>query len=93
MAAAASRLLDLDAKQAAHAQALSLVQSPPGVGAHNAETSSRWIAIGAAARNGWLAAKAAQAGFTSDTALFEGKFFSSVYGIEPKAAALSAGLS
>ena len=40
--------------------------------AHNAATTSRWLAIGQAAETGLLAALAARAGFTSDLALLDG---------------------
>ena len=46
--------------------ALALTFAAPGVGHHNAPTGSRWFAIGGAARNGLLAARAARAGLTSD---------------------------
>ena len=92
MAAAAARLLDLSADQTAHALALALTLAAPGVGHHNAPTGSRWFAIGGAARNGWLAAQAARAGFTSDVNLLDGSFFGNVFGITPKPAALIEGL-
>jgi 2-methylcitrate dehydratase PrpD len=92
VAAVAARLLDLDERQTANALALSLTVSSPGVGLQNAETTSRWIAAGMAARNGWLAARAAQAGFTSDLSLFEGRYFPGVFGIDPRLPALTDGL-
>jgi len=49
---------------------------------------SRWLAVGNAARNGLNAAVSAQNGSTGDLRLFEGEFFSSVYGISPDLAAL-----
>ena len=48
IAAVASRLFALDARQTAHALALALVRSAPGVGHHNAATTSRWLAVGEA---------------------------------------------
>ena len=89
IAAAAVRLLDLSASQAAHALAIALTLAAPGVGQHHAPTGSRWLAIGVAARNGVLAAHAARAGFTSDLAILEGSFFNTVYGIKPKVPALA----
>ena len=88
IAAAASRLIDLSADQTAHALALALTLAAPGVGHHNAPTGSRWFAIGGAARNGLLAARAARAGLTSDVNILDGGFFGTVFGITPKPAAL-----
>ena len=89
MAAVAARVMRLDAVQTAHALALALTSASPGVGHHNAATTSRWFAAGNAARNGLTAAIAAQAGFTSDVKLLESGFFTNVYGITPDAAALT----
>jgi 2-methylcitrate dehydratase PrpD len=88
-AAVAARLFGLDARQTAHALALALTYAAPGVGHHNAPTTARWVAAGHAARNGVMAAEAAQAGFTADLALLDGSFFPNVYGITPKLEALS----
>jgi 2-methylcitrate dehydratase PrpD len=92
VAAVAARLMRLDAKQAAHALAHALTVAAPGVGHHNAPTTTRWLAIGLAARNGFLATRAARAGFTSDLNLLDGKFFASVYDIQPDTAGLTRGL-
>ena len=92
VAASASCLMGLTEEQTTHALALALSLSPPGVAGTNAAIQRNVVAAGAAARNGWLAAQAAQAGFTSDKGIFEGKFFANVYGIEPKAAAIASGL-
>jgi 2-methylcitrate dehydratase PrpD len=83
VAAAAARLYDLDAAQTAHALALALSFAAPGVGSHNAQSTSRWLTIGHAAHNGLIAARAAQAGFTSDLNLLDGGFLNGVYGITP----------
>jgi 2-methylcitrate dehydratase PrpD len=66
IAAVAARLFRLDARQTSNALALALTFAAPGVGHHNAATTSRWLAVGNAARNGLAAAQAAQAGFTAD---------------------------
>jgi 2-methylcitrate dehydratase PrpD len=92
VAAVAARLMRLDAAQAAHALALALTLAAPGVGHHNAPTTTRWLAIGLAARNGLMAARAARAGFTSDLGLLDGKFLASVYDIRLEADALTRGL-
>jgi 2-methylcitrate dehydratase PrpD len=88
VAAVASRLLGLTEKQAAHALAISLALASPAVGHPSGATTSRWLAIGNAARNGVTAALSAQAGFTGDLRIFEGEFFSSIYGLSPNRAAL-----
>jgi 2-methylcitrate dehydratase PrpD len=92
VAAVASRLLGLDAQQTANALALALTRSAPGVGHHNAATTSRWLAIGDAARSGLTAAFAARAGFTADVGLLDGAFLPNVFNIKPDAAALTAAL-
>jgi len=89
VAAVASRLLRLDAGQTAHALALALTLAAPGVGHHNAPTTSRWVALGNAARNGLSAALAAQSGFTADVKLLESGFFANVYGITPRVSAMT----
>jgi 2-methylcitrate dehydratase PrpD len=89
IAAVAARLMKLDAAQTAHALALALTLAAPGVGHHNAATTSRWFAAGNAARNGLTAALAAQSGFTSDLKLLDSGFFANVYGITPDVTAFS----
>jgi 2-methylcitrate dehydratase PrpD len=92
LAAVAARMMRLDARQTSHALALALTFAAPGVGHHNAPTTSRWLAAGNAARNGLSAARAAQAGFTSDLDLLDGAFLASVYGLTPNGTALTDGL-
>ncbi len=92
IAAAVARLLRLDARQAAIALALALTFASPGVGHHNAATTSRWLAVGNAARNGLAAAQAAQAGFTADITLLDGNFLAGIYDVTPDIAALADGL-
>jgi 2-methylcitrate dehydratase PrpD len=92
VAAVTARLMGLDERQAAHALAFALTLSPPGVGHHNAQTSTRWLAVGLAARNGLTAALAARAGFTSDLNLLDGAFLPSVYDIKPVLGELTRGL-
>jgi 2-methylcitrate dehydratase PrpD len=88
VAAVASRLLGLTETQAAHALGIALVLASPGVGRPSGTTTSRWLAIGNAARNGVTAALSAQSGFTADLRIFEGEFFPSIYGLSPNQAAL-----
>jgi len=92
VAAVAARLMRLDERQAANALALALTVAAPGVGHHNAPTTTRWLAVGLAARNGLMAARAARAGFTSDLNLLDGKFFASVYDVQPAVGELTRGL-
>jgi len=83
IAAVAARLLGLTETQAAHALGISLALSSPAVAHPGGATTSRWLAIGNAARNGVTAALSAQSGFTGDLRIFEGEFFSSIYGLSP----------
>ena len=69
--------------------ALALSFASPGVGHHNAASTSRWFAIGHAARNGLVAVQAAQAGFTSDLNLLDGGFLDGIYGITPNITAFT----
>jgi 2-methylcitrate dehydratase PrpD len=88
VAAVASRLLSLTEKQATHALGISLALASPAVGHPSGETTSRWLAIGNAARNGVVAAFSARAGFTGDLRVFEGEFFPGIYNLSPDVAAL-----
>ncbi len=92
VSAVAARLLGLDERQSANALALALTLAAPGVGHHNAPTTTRWLAVGLAARNGLSAARAARAGFTSDLNLLDSGFLPSVYDIKPDAGELTRGL-
>jgi 2-methylcitrate dehydratase PrpD len=92
IAAAAARLMRLDPSQAANALALALSFAAPGVGHHNAPTTSRWVAIGNAARDGLAATLATRQGFTSDLALIDGGFAAAVLGVTPDVVALTGGL-
>jgi len=92
IAAVAAQLYSFDAKQTAHALALALTFAAPGVGHHNAVTTSRWFAIAQAARNGLVAARAAKAGFTSDLGLLDRDFLKGTFGITPNLGAFTKGL-
>ena len=92
VAAVAARLMGLDARQAAHALAHALTLAAPGVGHHHAASTARWLALGLAARNGLMAARAAAAGFTGDLDLLDGYFFASIYDIRPARGELTRGL-
>ncbi len=92
IAAVAARLLDLNASQCAHALALALVRSAPGVGRHNLTTTSRWLAVGQAAETGLAAALAARAGFTSDLDLLDGGYLPCVFQVKSNLAVLTNGL-
>jgi 2-methylcitrate dehydratase PrpD len=92
IAAVGARLLRLGEPETADALALALTLASPGVGHHNAPTTSRWLAAGNAARNGLTAALAAQSGFTADRKIFESSFLSNVYGVAPRVSTLTDGL-
>lgn len=92
VAAVAARLLGVSERQAAHALGIALIVASPGIGHQSSATTSRWLAIGQAARNGASAALSAQAGFTADLKILEGDFFPSVYGISPDIETLAEGL-
>ena len=92
VAAVAARLLDLDARQCAHALALALTRSAPGVGHHSAATSSRWLAAGQAAETGLAAALSARSGFTSDLGLLDGGYLPGIFDVKPDMAVLTKGL-
>ena len=89
-AAVAARLMRFDAKQTAHALALALTMAAPSVGQHHAPTTSRWLSVGHAARNGLMAAQATRAGFTSDINVLDSNLFSDVFGIALDRARLGA---
>jgi 2-methylcitrate dehydratase PrpD len=86
-AAVAARLLRLDTEQTAHALALAITTASPSVGQHHAVTTARWLSVGNAARNGLIAAFAAQAGFTADVDVLRSRLLPDIYGIEPDIAA------
>jgi 2-methylcitrate dehydratase PrpD len=90
-AAVAARLLRLDERGTAHALALALTMAAPSVGQHHAATTSRWLSVGLAARNGLTAAVAARSGFTSDVNMLQSRLFPDVYGIEPDIATMTNG--
>lgn len=88
VAATAARLLALSEAQSAHALGIALSLASPSVGRQSGAAMARWLAIGNAARNGVFAALSARAGFTGDLRVFEGEFFSAIYGVTPEVAAL-----
>ena len=92
VAAAAARLFKLDEKQTANALSAALIMAAPGTGHHAAATTMRWLAVGHAAGRGLQAARAAEAGFTSDGKIAEGDFLKNIFGIVPNAALLGNGL-
>ena len=91
VAAAAARLMELDAAQTTQALSLALTMTAPGVGQQGGATTARWLAAGNAARTGLMAAEAARAGFSADPGLLDGPFFEKVYGIAPDLEAFAAG--
>jgi len=89
-AAVSARLMRFDASQTAHALALALTMAAPSVGQHHAPTTSRWLSVGNAARNGLMAAEATRAGFTSDINVLDSRLFADVFGIALDRARLDA---
>jgi len=83
VAAVAARLFKLGEARTAHALASALTLAAPGVGHHNATTTSRWFAVGNAARSGLTAALGAQAGLTADLGLLDGPFLQNIFAITP----------
>ncbi len=92
IAAVGARLWGLSEEQTAHALAMALTFSAPGVGQPSGVTTSRWYSIGNAARDGVAAAMAAQHGFTSDLNFLDGNFMPGVYDVKPNLAAVVDGL-
>ncbi|MFM9969207.1 MAG: MmgE/PrpD family protein [Burkholderiales bacterium] len=90
VAAVASKLLGLDATQTAHALSLALVTASPNVGQQSGKMA-RWLLLGAAAKNGAMAALAAKQGFTGDLTLLD-KPFHAVYGLKIDAERLLASM-
>lgn len=91
-AAAAARLLRLNETETGHALTSALTMAAPSVGQHHAATTSRWLSVGNAARNGLTAAYAARSGFTSDTNILQSRLLPDVFGISPDIEVMSAGL-
>ncbi len=81
-AAVAARLMRFDAQQTAHALALALTMAAPSVGQHHAATTSRWLSVGNAARNGLTAALATRSGFTSDVNVLNSRLLTDIFGID-----------
>ena len=82
-AAVTARLLQLDFEQTRNALALALTMGAPSVNQHHPPTTSRWLSVGLAARNGVDAAYAAQAGFTADTNVLQSRLLPDIFGIDP----------
>ena len=89
VAAAASCLMRLDAKRTAHALAIALTKSIPGVGKVDDVVKGRWLAAGKAAVAGLHAAQAASTGATSTLDLFESDRFQTSHEIEVDAPQLT----
>jgi 2-methylcitrate dehydratase PrpD len=92
VAVVAARLLKLSPTQTAHALAMTITMASPNAGHQHGPLTSRWLAFGLAAKNGFLAAQAAQAGFLADPDILESPFLNAAYGIKPDLTAFAAGL-
>ena len=91
-AAAAARLVGLDAKQAANALAIALTFTAGGSGTFNHGLSPRWLLHAVAVRCGWFAAQAAHAGYDGDLSLLDRDWLASSHGIALDRDRLMAGL-
>ena len=81
VAAAAARLWGLDPVQTAHALALAFCYASPAVGRPVGTATSRWLAIGQAAKNGLAAANAARFGFVGDLGVLQDKTLAATRGL------------
>jgi 2-methylcitrate dehydratase PrpD len=91
-AATASRMLGLDQAKTAHALSLALTLTAGGSGRFRQGLSPRWILHGTGVRAGYLAAKAAEAGFSSDGGLLDREWLKESHGIELDVSRLFDGL-
>ena len=86
-AATAARLWRLDAPTTTHALAIALCRISGGPGRHGGliddATTARWLLVGAAARAGLAAARAAVAGYHGDPELLDGDWITRVHAITP----------
>lgn len=89
VATVASRLMGLDATRTAHALAIALTQSVPGVGKVEDVVKGRWFAVGKAAVAGLQAARAAADGATAPLDLFESGYFQTAHGLPVEASQLT----
>lgn len=80
-AAVAGRLLALAPDRMAHALAIALSTATGGMGRPRGEPAARWLLAGNAARNGVLAALAAEDGFVGDLTLLDGGWLTVTHGI------------
>ena len=91
VAAVASRLMQLDARDTLQALATAVTMMTPGAGHHATQSTARWFVVGHAAARGMTAALSARSGFTSDPRLVEGEFMKGVYGLTPTVAFIEKG--
>jgi 2-methylcitrate dehydratase PrpD len=80
-AAAAARMLDLDATRAAHALSLALMRIAGGVGRIHGAPSGRWFLYADAVAGGVAAALAARAGYSADPELLDKSWLADTHGI------------
>jgi 2-methylcitrate dehydratase PrpD len=80
-AAAAARMLDLDAMRAAHALSLALMRIAGGVGRIHGAPSGRWFLYADAVADGVAAALAARAGYAGDPELLDKDWLADTHGI------------
>jgi 2-methylcitrate dehydratase PrpD len=80
-AAAAARMLDLDATRTAHALSLALMRIAGGVGRIHGAPSGRWFLYANAVADGVAAAFAARAGYSGDPQLLDKDWLADTHGI------------
>ncbi len=91
-AAAAARVWGLTTEQTVHALSLAAMTTAGRTGKFKGEPSGRWIVFEAAVADGIKAAAAAQAGFSGDPDLLEGKWLEGALGVPVDTSQLTDGL-
>ncbi len=79
-AGASARMMGLTATQTAHALAIALTLTAGGSGRFRQGLSPRWFMHGAAVRAGYMAARAAKAGFFGDLGLLDRDWLEKTHG-------------
>lgn len=91
-AATAARMLGLTETQTAHALSIALTLTAGGSGRFRQGPSPRWLLHGTAVRAGYLAAKAASAGFAGDPGLLDRAWLERSHGVVLDVERMLAGL-
>lgn len=80
-ATTAARMLGLTETQTAHALSIALTLTAGGSGRFRQGLTPRWLLHGTAVRAGYLAAKAAETGFTGDPGLLDREWLQQSHGV------------